>query len=88
MQSGYDMARHARDDGSHLELVDDEFVDWFSICGPPEKCAARLGALLERGLDHVYLLGGSPVPAPHGARQAAMVEQTRLFATHVMPRLR
>lgn len=88
MQSGYDMARHARDDGSHLELVDDEFVDWFSICGPPEKCTARLGALLERGLDHVYLLGGSPVPAPHGARQAAMVEQTRLFATHVMPRLR
>jgi len=88
MQSGYDMARHARDDGSHLELVDDEFVDWFSICGPPEKCTARLGALLERGLDHVYLLGGSPVPAPHGARQAAMVEQTRLFATHVMSRLR
>lgn len=88
MQSGYDMARHARDDGSHLELVDDEFVDWFSICGPPERCTARLGALLERGLDHVYLLGGSPVPAPHGARQAAMVEQTRLFATHVMPRLR
>lgn len=88
MQAGYDMARHARDDGSHLGLIDDEFVDWFSICGPPAKCEARLGALLERGLDHVYLLGGSPVPAPHGARQAAMVEQTRLFAESVMPRLR
>ncbi|MBW7929845.1 MAG: LLM class flavin-dependent oxidoreductase [Gammaproteobacteria bacterium] len=88
MQAGYDMARHAQEDGTHLARVDDDFVDWFAICGPPARCEARLGALLERGLDHVYLLGGSPVAAPHGARQAAMVEQLRLFAGQVMPRLR
>jgi len=88
MKSGYDMARHAEDEGGHLALVDEEFVDWFSICGPPAKCEARLGALIGKGLDHVYLLGGSPVASPHGARQAAMVEQTRLFAATVMPRLR
>jgi 5,10-methylenetetrahydromethanopterin reductase len=88
MKSDYDMARHAQNEGSHLELVDDEFVDWFSICGPPSKCAERLGALIELGLDHVYLLGGSPVNSPHGARQEAMVRQTRLFAEAVMPKLR
>lgn len=88
MKSGYDMARHAQNDGSHLGGVDDAFVDWFSICGPPAKCAERLGALIAMGLDHVYLLGGSPVPTPHGARQEAMVEQTRLFAEQVMPKLR
>lgn len=88
MKSGYDMARHAQNEGAHLAFVDDEFVDWFSICGPPAKCLERLGALLARGLDHVYLLGGSPVASPHGARQEAMVAQTRLFADAVMPKLR
>ncbi len=88
MKSGYDMARHAQNEGAHLEMVDDQFVDWFSICGPPEKCFDRLQHLIGLGLDHVNLLGGSPVPTPHGARQEAMVAQTRLFAEKVMPRLR
>lgn len=88
MKSGYDMGRHAQNDGAHLAWVSDEFVDWFSICGPPEKCLERLARVIALGLDHVYLLGGSPVAAPHGARQAAMVAQTRLFAERVMSRLK
>ena len=88
MQSQYDMAHHAQEEASHAGEVTDEFVDWFSICGPPEKCAARLGALVDLGLDHVYLLGGSPVAHPHGERQAAMVEQSRLFAEKVLPQFR
>ncbi len=88
MQQGYDMQHHAQDKGSHLSLVNNEFVDWFSICGPPEKCLERMQVLLEYDLDHIYILGGSPVATPHSARQIAMVEQTRLFAEAVMPRLR
>ena len=87
MKSGYDMARHAQNEGGHLQMVDDQFVDWFSICGPPAKCLERLQALIGLGLDHVNLLGGSPVSSPHGARQEAMIQQTRLFAEKVMPRL-
>lgn len=88
MKSGYDMARHAQQDGTHLGMVDDAFVDWFSICGPPAKCLERLQQLIGMGLDHVYVLGGSPVAAPHGERQAALVHQTRLFAEQVLPELR
>ena len=88
MKSGYYMARHAQHDGTHLGLVDDAFVDWFSICGPPAKCLERLQQLISLGLDHVYVLGGSPVATPHGARQAALVQQTRLFAEQVMPHMR
>jgi len=88
MQTGYDMKHHAQEEGSHLKGVPDEFVDWFSICGSPAKCRARLGALLDMGLDHVYQLGGSPVPHPHGARQEAMVQQARLYATEVIPHFR
>jgi 5,10-methylenetetrahydromethanopterin reductase len=87
MKSGYDMSRHAQNEGAHLDMVTDEFVDWFSICGPPAKCLERLQGLLAMGLDHVYLLGGSPVPHPHGARQEALVKQSRLFAEQVLPRL-
>jgi len=88
MQTGYDMEHHAQEEGEHLSEVNDDFVDWFSICGPPEKCRERLQGLVDLGLDHVYLLGGSPVPHPHGERQAAMVEQSRLFADEVLPHLR
>ena len=88
MQQGYDMQHHAQDKGSHLAMVTDEFVDWFSICGPPEKCLERMEKILGYGLDHVYVLGESPVAAPHSARQVAMVEQTRLFAEKVLPNLR
>jgi 5,10-methylenetetrahydromethanopterin reductase len=88
MQTGYDMKRHAQEEGSHLGGVPDEFVEWFSICGPPEKCRTRLRELLDMGLDHVYQLGGSPVAHPHGPRQAAMVQQARLYATEVIPHFR
>ena len=88
MQRGYDMSRHAQESGAHLQSVPDDFVEWFSICGPPSKCRARLGELIELGLDHVYQLGGSPVPHPHGPRQQAMVRQAALFATEVMPHFR
>ena len=88
MQTGYDMKRHAQEEGSHLNVVPDDFVDWFSICGPPAKCRERLQQLIDIGLDHVYQLGGSPVAHPHGARQAAMVEQAKLYATEVIPHFR
>ena len=85
MQSQYDMERHAQEEGKHLDEVSDEFVKWFSICGTPETCQTRLQAITDLGLDHVYLLGGSPVPHPHGERQAGMIQQTRLFADKVLP---
>ena len=84
MQSQYDMGKHAQEAGAHLSLVDDEFVDWFSICGSPDKCIRRLTQLIDMGLDHIYILGGSPISHPHGERQAAMIRQTSLFARKVM----
>ncbi len=88
MQSQYDMEHHAQEEAQHATEVNDDFVDWFSICGPPEKCEARLRQIIDLGLDHVYLLGGSPVAHPHGERQAGMIRQTRLFAEAVLPRFR
>jgi len=88
MQSQYDMAHHAQEEAKHATEVSDDFVDWFSICGPAEKCEQRLRQLTDIGLDHVYLLGGSPVAHPHGERQAGMIAQTRNFAEQVLPRFK
>ena len=88
MQSKYDMEHHAQEEGSHLGEVNDDFVEWFSICGTPEKCESRLRTIIDMGLDHVYLLGGSPVARPHGERQAGMIKQTQLFADKVLPKFR
>ena len=88
LKSEYDMKHHAQRAGSHLELVDDAFVDWFSIVGSAQKCIDRLGALIDKGLDHVYILGGSAVPFPHGERVTASVDQAEYFATDVLPHFR
>jgi 5,10-methylenetetrahydromethanopterin reductase len=85
MQKQYDMDHHAQEEAQHATEVNDEFVEWFSICGPADKCRDRLQQIVGLGLDHVYLLSGSPVAHPHGERQAGMVEQSRLFAKEVMP---
>jgi 5,10-methylenetetrahydromethanopterin reductase len=88
LKSEYDMERHNQATGSHLELVDNEFVDWFAIAGPATKCIDRLGVLLEKGLDHVYILGGSAVPEPHGEFVTGFVNQAEYFAADVMPAFR
>jgi len=88
MQQEYDMDHHAQEEAKHATEVNDDFVNWFSICGSPDKCRDRLQAIIKLGLDHVYLLGGSPVAHPHGERQAGMIQQTRLFAETVLPTLR
>ena len=88
MQNQYDMDKHAQEEAQHATEVSDEFVDWFSICGSPEKCQSRLQTIIDLGLDHVYLLGGSPVAHPHGERQAGMIQQTQLFAEEVLPNIK
>ena len=79
------MKNHSSEAGEHLNLIDDDFIDWFSIAGSPQKCIDRLGELIDLGLDYVYLLGGSPVPEPRDARLRAMVDQTEIFAQEVLP---
>ena len=85
LQTDYDMKNHSSEKGQHLDLIDDNFIEWFSIVGPPQKCINRLEKLLDLGLDHIYILGGSPIAEPRDARVRAMIEQTEVFAKEVLP---
>tara|TARA_B100000902_G_C27217965_1_gene868046 strand:+ start:287 stop:1315 length:1029 start_codon:yes stop_codon:yes gene_type:complete len=88
LQTDYDMKNHSSEKGQHLDLIDDDFIEWFSIVGSPQKCIDRLGKLLDLGLNHIYILGGSPIAEPRDARVRAMVEQTEVFANEVLPVLK
>ena len=88
MKAGYDMAHHAQEKGTHLAMIDDDFVRWIAICGPPSLCVERIGELLDMGLQHVYLLGGSPYAEPHGKRTVGVVDMSELFAKAAMPQIR
>ena len=88
MEGGDPVVVHNQEGGRHMTLVDDEFLDWFTIAGPEQKCIDRLGELIDKGLDHVYILGGSRVAHPHGPRTSAYVDQAERFAAHVLPHFR
>ncbi len=88
LKTEYDMDKHNQATGSHMDMVDEAFVDWFAIAGPAQKCIDRLGMLLDKGLDHVYVLGGSSVPHPHGEFVTGFVDQAEHFARDVMPNFR
>lgn len=87
LKSQYDMEHHAQAKGSHLGFIDDEFVKWMSICGSPSFCLEKLTALIDMGLQHIYLLGGSPYEEPHGKRITGVVDTAELFASAVLPQL-
>jgi hypothetical protein len=40
------------------------------------------------GLEHVYLLGGSPYAEPHGKRITGVVDMSELFAAEAMPQIK
>lgn len=79
----YDMARHSREDASHLDLIDEDFIDYFAIAGNAGHCINRLRGLREMGLDHVQIIGGAEAgPDPRPAR---IVQAQRYLSSEVLP---
>ncbi len=88
LKTGYDMGRHAQDEGSHLQTIPDELVKWMAIAGGPAECTDKLGLLIGKGLQHVTILGGTPVSSPHHARVTAQIDTMELFVEKVLPAFR
>ncbi len=59
LRAHYDMAEHTRTGAAHTAGVDDDFVDWFAITGPPERAVPRFRALAALGLDFVHVIPSS-----------------------------
>ncbi len=49
LREKYDMRQHTQATAEHAQALDDDFIDWFGICGPPEVAVPRLQALADLG---------------------------------------
>ena len=76
LQTAYDTRQHGQGDADHAKLIDEQFIDWFSIAGPPDYVIERLRLLMGLGLNHFYFVG------------ASQPTSRELFAKEVLPALR
>jgi 5,10-methylenetetrahydromethanopterin reductase len=79
----YDQYRHGTAPAPQARELPGEFIDRFTVTGPPDHCAARLRELVALGLDHLVVVGAARDVDPairHGL--------DRLFAAEVLPALR
>jgi 5,10-methylenetetrahydromethanopterin reductase len=83
LRTHYDMREHTMATAQHARTLEDEFIEWFGIAGPPEVAVPRLQALASLGLDFVHA-----VPASGGVAREVALTSIQLLATEVLPALR
>jgi len=83
IRAHYDMRNHTRTNVPHTAGIDDAFVDWFAVAGPPAVARERLTALAALGLDFVHVIPGST-----GMPRALAASSIQRLATEVLPALR
>jgi 5,10-methylenetetrahydromethanopterin reductase len=79
----YDKYHHGTGRAPQARDLPLEFLDRFTVIGPPDYCVDRLRALIALGLDHLVVVGAS-----RDADRAARRRLDRLFAAEVLPALR
>jgi 5,10-methylenetetrahydromethanopterin reductase len=79
----YDFYHHGLEHAVQSEDLDEDFLDRFCCVGPPDHVIERLLALLDLGLDHLILVGGSRDLDP-----AVRLRSDHLLSTEVLPVLR
>ena len=79
----YDMNAHGQSGGQQTTALTEEFIDGYAVVGGPEHCAARLGDLVELGIDKFAVMGPNFAAANPEAQAAAV-----RFAEDVLPALR
>ena len=55
----YDTNYHTQGVAPHVEILDDDFINWFAAVGNEDAVIARLAPLVEMGLSHLYFFGPS-----------------------------
>ena len=79
----YDMNAHGQSGGQQTSALTEEFIDGYAIVGGPDHCAARLGDLVELGIEKFAVMGPNFAAANPEAQAAAV-----RFAEDVLPALR
>ena len=81
--SNYDKNRHGRGDATHAQEMSFEFIDRFSVIGPPEVCIKKLNVIKALGIERISVIG--PRPDHFGAEADKAQER---FAADIIPAFR
>lgn len=57
--SSYDTYHHGLEHASQAEVIPEDFLSRFCVIGSPDHCTERLGELINLGLSHLVIVGGS-----------------------------
>jgi 5,10-methylenetetrahydromethanopterin reductase len=82
LRTHYDMREHTMATAQHARALEDEFIDWFGIAGPPDVAVPRLQALRDVGLDFIHA-----VPGSGGIAREVALTSIQLLAKEVLPAL-
>lgn len=82
LREHYDMRHHTAAAAAHARALEDEFIDWYGIAGPPDLAVTRLQRLAALGLDFCHI-----VPASAGVARDVVMASLQSFAKEVLPNL-
>lgn len=80
LRAHYDMKEHTRASAAHARALEDEFIDWFAIAGPPEVALDRFRRIAAVGLDFLHVVPGSVNAAPE-----VVGASLQLLAKEILP---
>jgi 5,10-methylenetetrahydromethanopterin reductase len=83
LREHYDMRHHTDAAAAHARALEDAFIDWYGITGPPETVVSRLQHLAALGLDFVHVVPGSA-----GITRDVAITSLQLLANEVLPKVR
>ena len=87
IHGAYTLAGHFREGSPQSKVVPGEFIDRFTVIGPPRECVERLRALVDLGIERFVVAG--PAQGPLASSAPELGERAvRLFEEEVMPALR
>jgi 5,10-methylenetetrahydromethanopterin reductase len=80
LRANYDMRQHTMSTAEHARALEDEFIDWFGIAGPPDVAVPKLQALARLRLDFIHA-----VPGSGGIARDVALTSIQLLAKEVLP---
>lgn len=78
----YQRDQHGQASAGFAQQLDDDFIDRFTACGPPDEVRDRLTELAACGLDRIIV-----VPCSVDTDREALFHSNELFAREVLPKL-
>ncbi len=87
IHDAYELHGHFREGSPQSKVVPGEFIDRFTIIGPPKDCIERLRALIDLGIER-FVIAGPAQGALASSAPELSERAVRLFEEEVMPALR